>query len=997
MFKKKKLSSSVEGQRGTATFGRVAAVAAGALFSASVLAQQVGGITGHVSLDKGVEAEGITVKATSNVMPRGRTVVTNDDGDFKLPMLIPGVYTLTFTAEDGTVRQVKTEVLLDQMTKVDVSLTPQVGDGLEEVTVTGEAVTVGGNASLSDAIGADVIEGLPIGQDYRDLLKLAPGVQYSQNSTRGPSAGGSGQDNVYKIDGANVTLPMFGTLSAEPSSQDVEQFSVERGGARAIGFNRSGGITVNTKSKSGTNEYKGSVEYKLQTAGMRDDQEDGIQEDTDYSWMTANVGGPIIEDQLFFYGSYYGPRESRDNKETAYGPTKDYSSVRDEYYGKLTYAPIDNVLINAAYRTSDRTNEGASISETEADSVSTGEESSQDILTLDGSWIVNDATTVSFQYSDYALETGNVPDNRLGVQPAYGQALDIANLDQMGYFHVPNVTGDPAWDAFVQPYIDQYGYLDGSGNPVGSGRVGGYYQASIDNFYRKSFEMALDHTLEIGATAHEIHVGYQWSEGQEELARVSNGWGEIYVIDGADDADAPANARFQALTEQMSLVQADGSRVPAINSYIESQNFEINDSISWGDFTFDVGLLISQDTLYGQGLREANTLSGYVEDPGHKYEMYKVDWADMIQPRLGVTWAYNGADTVFASFAQYNPDATSLSRAASWDRNSAATLNVYFDENGNYISSEPRSGSSGKLFADDLDPRRVDELTVGTTKEFDNGISLRSHIRYREGSHFWEDVANGARLYGCYGENNAYCVPDDIAAKGLYIPNLDDMRAQLGNGPDDMHGSSFVIAEVDGGKTKYLEFSLEASWTGERTYLNASYTRSRYTGNVDQDNTTSVNDQNVYIGSSNLMDGKGRMVWDDKDGTLHGDKPNLLKLFGQYTLDWNANVGAYFVYQSGDPWEAWDGSIYGYSSSTIRYAEKAGSRRSDAHWQLDLNYTQRFNVYADYMLKFRADVFNVFNNQTGYNIDPYVEDATFGTPRNYYDPRRLQLSVGMDF
>ncbi|WP_193161505.1 carboxypeptidase regulatory-like domain-containing protein [Microbulbifer hainanensis] len=988
MFKKKKLSSSVEGQRGTATFGRVAAVAAGALFSASVLAQQVGGITGHVSLDKGVEAEGITVKATSNVMPRGRTVVTNDDGDFKLPMLIPGVYTLTFTAEDGTVRQVKTEVLLDQMTKVDVNLTPQVADGLEEVTVTGEAVTVGGNASLSDAIGADVIKGLPVGQDLRDLIKLAPGVQYTENSVRGPSAGGSGQDNVYKFDGVNVTLPMFGTLSAEPSSQDVEQISVERGGARAVGFNRSGGITVNTKNKSGTNEYKGSVEYKFQTADMREATDAGTKSETDHSWMTANVGGPIIEDQLFFYGSYYGPRESRDNKETAYGPTKDYSSERDEYYGKLTYAPIDNVLLNASYRTSDRVNQGASIGFYEDDSVSVGEESGQDILTLDGSWIVNDATTVSFQYSDYALETAGVPDTMLGVQPAYGQSLDIANLDQMGYFSVPSLRADdPAWNDFVAPLIDQYGY----GNPDGGGAVGGYYQSNLQNFYRKNFEMALDHSLELGATSHEIHVGYQWSEGQEELARLSNGWGSIQVIDGAADADAPDNAYFQGYTEQMSLVQADGTRVPSINSFTESQNFEINDSISWGDFIFDIGFLISQDTLYGQGLREANTLSGYEEAPGHKYEMYKVDWKDMIQPRLGVTWAYNGEDTVFASFAQYNPSASSLARAASWDRNSQATLDVYWDENGNYISSSPRSGSSGKLFADNLDPRRVDELTVGTTKDFDNGISLRSHIRYRESSHFWEDVWNGARTYGCYGENDAYCVPDDIAAKGLYIDNLDEMRDQIGS------GSSFVIAEVDEGYTKYLEFSLEASWMGERTYLNASYTRSRYTGNVDQDNTTANNDQNIFIGSSNLMDGRGRMVWDNKDGTLSGDKPHLLKLFGQYTLDWNANVGAYFVYQSGQPWEAWDGSLYGYSSGTIRYAEKAGSRRSDSHWQMDLNYTQNFNVYADYMLKFRADVFNVFNNQTGYSIDPYVDSATFGEPTRYYAPRRLQLSVGMDF
>ncbi|WP_237066492.1 carboxypeptidase regulatory-like domain-containing protein [Microbulbifer guangxiensis] len=989
MFQQKKLSKSVAG---VGSLTRAAVVAAGTLFSATVMAQQVGTIEGQVFLDKGVEGAGVTVKATSKVMPRSRTATTDADGEFKLPALIPGLYNLTFTADDGTTRTVQAEVLLDQMTVVDVNLSPEVQGELEQVVVTGQVITVGGNSSLSDAIGADVIKGLPIGQDYRDLIKLAPGVQYTQNSVRGPSAGGSGQDNVYKFDGVNVTLPMFGTLSAEPSSQDVEQFSVERGGSRAVGFNRSGGITVNSKSKAGTNEYTGSVEYKFQNKGMRGETEAGTRSQLDQSWMTANMGGPIIEDQLFFYGSYYGPRAEQQSKETAYGPAKDYVSERDEYYGKLTWAPIDEVLLNVGYRTSERVGEGASVSYNEADSVSVGSESGQDILTVDGSWLINDDTTFTFQLSDYALETASLPDNMLGVTPAYGQSLDLANLDQMGYFNVPNTrTDDQAWNDFVQPFIDQYGYVNDAGERIGSGGVGAYSLVNVQNFYRTSFEMALDHTLEWGSTTHEFHIGYQWSEGEEDLARLSNGWGSISVINGAEDANAPDNAWFIGRTEQMSLISEDGTRVPSIRSYTETQNFEINDSISWGDFVFDVGFLISQDTLYGQGLREADTLSGYVEAPGNKYEMYKVDWKDMIQPRLGVSWAYNGQDTVFANFAQYNPAASSLARAASWDRNSRATLDVYWDQNGNFISSEPREGSSGKLFADDLDPRRVDELTLGTTKEFDNGISLRSHVRYREGSHFWEDTWNWSREYGCYGPDLDQCVPDDIAAKGPYIDNLSEMLDQIGS------GSTYVIAELDDAYTKYWEFSMEASWEGERTYLNASYTRSRYSGNFDQDNTTYTNDANTFIGSSYVADGKGRQIWDNKEGTLAGDKPHLLKMFGRYTLDWNANVGAYLVYQSGQPWETWDGSIYGYSSGTNRYAEKAGSRRSPSHWQMDLSYTQNWNVYQDYTLKFRADLFNLFDNQTGFNIQPYAVAADYGEPRSYYAPRRVQLSVGMDF
>ena len=81
---------------------------------------------------------------------------------------------------------------------------------------------------------------------------------------------------------------------------------------------------------------------------------------------------------------------------------------------------------------------------------------------------------------------------------------------------------------------------------------------------------------------------------------------------------------------------------------------------------------MSNDTLYGQGLREdASTLSGYVGSPGTKYKMYEIPFSKMMQPRLGATWAYDGRNTVFVSYAKYNPAASSLPRAASWDRNLA--------------------------------------------------------------------------------------------------------------------------------------------------------------------------------------------------------------------------------------------------------------------------------------------------------------------------------------
>ena len=108
-------------------------------------------------------------------------------------------------------------------------------------------------------------------------------------------------------------------------------------------------------------------------------------------------------------------------------------------------------------------------------------------------------------------------------------------------------------------------------------------------------------------------------------------------------------------------------------------------------------------------------------------------------------------------------------------------------------------------------------------------------------------------------------------------------------------------------------------------------------------------------------------------------------------------VGAYALYQSGEPWETWWGTPYGYSSDTNRYVEKAGSRRSDTHYQLDLNYTQNFQVMGDSNIRLRADIFNVFDNQTGYNFEPRIDFASYSRPRSLIRPRRVQLQLQYQF
>jgi hypothetical protein len=513
--------------------------------------------------------------------------------------------------------------------------------------------------------------------------------------------------------------------------------------------------------------------------------------------------------------------------------------------------------------------------------------------------------------------------------------------------------------------------------------VGYGQQFDEDNFYRNSGQVGYNFSFG-NNVQQEIHVGYQLYRDEEDLTRSSNGWGLISVPGGRL---APVNGQVAFYTATFQQ-QTFGAAAP-IHSEYRSQSFELNDNIRWKNLSVNLGLIASDDDLYGQGLKQDfTTLSGYTSAPGQRYHMYNIPFKKMIQPRVGATYAYNGTDTVFASYAEYNPAASSLPRAASWDRNLTGTfIDASFDQNGVLFAAVPRGSSSGKLFVSDMTPHTVDEFMVGTSKQFSPAFSARLYGRYRKGTHFWEDTNNNARV--------AFQPPPGIP-QTLYIPDLTAKLAQIGS------GSTYVIADLDGSYSKYYEGTLEGEWRSNKTFIRGSYTYSQYRGNFDQDDTTgAVNDMNTFIGSSNIGDGAGRQLWNFKDGTLHGDRPHLLKIYGSQQLPWNAGAGMFFVFQSGQPWEI--NSYEPYRSLTTstsdsnRFAEPAGSRRTASHWQVDLNYSQNINLSSFFTFQIAADVFNVFDQQTGYNIDPQFHSSTFGQARNYFSPRRLQLAARFFF
>jgi hypothetical protein len=294
-------------------------------------AQQTGALSGRVVDSSDLALPGVTVEARSDVLPSPRVAVTEANGEYRLPALPPGNYTLTFTLSGMQTVERPAIVQLAQTTVVNAVL--GVAGVAETVTVTASASLIDRtSAELTSAISSEQIQSLPIGQQYRDLVKLIPGVQVSNDAIRGPSAGGSGQDNVYQFDGVNVTLPLFGTLSAEPASHDIAQVTTVKGGARAVDFERSGGFTIDSVSKSGTSRLSGMISFQAQNAAMVAAQATGVNSryESDRTWTTVNLGGPIWPDRVHFYGSYYRPENRRNNPRNLYGDLPEFKSTRNE-------------------------------------------------------------------------------------------------------------------------------------------------------------------------------------------------------------------------------------------------------------------------------------------------------------------------------------------------------------------------------------------------------------------------------------------------------------------------------------------------------------------------------------------------------------------------------------------------------------------------------------------------------------------------------------------
>jgi hypothetical protein len=282
------------------------------LFTACVAFAQVttSSISGTVVDEKGLPLPGVTITALHTPTGTNYATVSRVDGRYNLPNLrVGGPYTVTYSFIGfGSNVQNNINLTLGQESKIDTKLLPS-SRQLGEVTVTSTQNKVINNSRTGsqETITRSQIDRLPtISRSISDYTKLTP-------TANGNSFGGRNQNgNNLTVDGAlfNNSFGLASSLGGQTNSQPISLDAIEQIQVAVSPFDvtqgRFAGSGINTVTKSGTNDFRGSVYLYKRSAGLvglKAMTAEVVKPTIDYTQRGISLGGPIIKNKLFFFVS----------------------------------------------------------------------------------------------------------------------------------------------------------------------------------------------------------------------------------------------------------------------------------------------------------------------------------------------------------------------------------------------------------------------------------------------------------------------------------------------------------------------------------------------------------------------------------------------------------------------------------------------------------------------------------------------------------------------
>lgn len=987
-----------------------------AISASFISADDTGALNVTVVDSSGNAVVGAVVSAKTSESLRSASGATNSDGTVKLSFLDPSSKYVVNVKASGFASSSATNITVvsGQTRGLSLVVASATADMDELVVVASrEALIDTTSAQQGLDITLALTESLPTGRNYQSYLQLAPSVKPSNTGNPSSKSGvnyrdafgqtGRSTDNVYYIDGVNVTNVDNGLANSNLNSEIIQEQQVLTGGLSAE-YEGGTGLVSKVITKSGGNEFTGSINYYFQNDSLVADN-DNLPNNTYNKFDTAiTLGGPIIKDKLWFFASMQTKETEIDVSDLEAGTVlRTSTATSDLGFGKLTAQITDNDFLSFSYFDDpydrDATTSATTLNNRDSASAQGGSNTNltwthtfdKGVLTVSKSSHEGESSTLaanSDTRNDVAFldeaEATLAARNKGG---SGSNSINFSNKDELSVTYDFNINNHEIKVGYLKTENERLENLVYTGDSaqytsIGTSDIGTTYGNYLTADWNGVTDVSADDEARV-LTAGNAIASFVTAYDTDASG----------AVDAAELAAATYNSTSGNPTGDVNVYRILQVQKAPLTLTSEGQAMFIQDTIYHGQWTFDVGFRAESYEHFGS---DGSQIADF-------------DWE--IAPRMSVTYDINGdgrSKLYVYDGRYYDPIRTDMTGFAGTLNGSVREEQIYLADQ--WITYRTRGGAQEQdaYFSPNTKTPYTDELILGYSQLIGEDKSISVTYTDRKTKDIMEDF--GAYVYSCGGPEGAVTPAGcpsygyDAADGGNGILNTDFGLPLSYFGWDAYPNSNYIIGTLAGGHRNYtgLEIAFRKRPTDDKPYsILASYTNNQAEGNSNSDGNADLQ------GDFDWLDPRAPNMY----GPQSGNMEHQLKFAGTYQITekleagmvFNWNSGYLFtkgksVYSRNVPAQGEAYSVGGLSRNWIE--NQFGTEQAPSYYELDLRLKYTTNIMSDRELEVFVDVFNVLDNQAVIEVMPFVDGDgiyDFGEGNDWVSPRSFYLGARLSF